>query len=110
MADASRNDLEREIKQMAMLSIGLKVEEKDQLIRTLPGLSDEQLSQLKSVFEQENQRKEKILSDFFSKNPQLFPEFERLTSQQVNSIYLEAETEEKAREEQRMQALLQAEF
>lgn len=106
----TRTELERTVKQQIMLSIGLKFEEKDQLLNKLPSLSDEQLSQLKNVFDQEQQRKEKMLSDFFAKNPKLFPDFERFSQKHVGTIYHAVENEEKSAENKRAEELLHMTF
>ena len=103
---SSRAELEKTLKQQIMLSIGLKFEEKDQLLSKLPSLSEDKLSQLNNVFDQEQQRKEKMLSDFFARNPKLFPDFERFSKKHVGAIYLAVENEEKVTEEKRAEELL----
>lgn len=108
--NSSRAELEKTVKQQIMLSIGLKFEEKDQLLNKLPSLSEDQLSQLKNVFDQEQQRKEQMLSDFFAKNPKLFPDFERFSQKHVGSIYHAVETEEKSAEDKRAEELLHMTF
>ena len=103
-------ELVKQVQQLIMLSIGLKFEEKDALIKKLPSLNDSQLTQLRGVFEEENTRKEEMLSDFFSKNPELYPEFERFSKDHVNAIYRDVEDGEKPNEASRMEELLQTSF
>lgn len=107
---STRAELERTVKQQIMLSIGLKFEEKDQLLNKLPSLGEDKLSQLKNVFDQEQQRKEKMLGDFFAKNPKLFPDFERFAQKHVGSIYHAVENEEKSAEDKRAEELLHMTF
>ncbi|MDP2691788.1 MAG: hypothetical protein Q8O95_05300 [bacterium] len=106
----TREDLEKTVKQLIMLSIGLEFEEKDKLIRKLPSLTGEQLGQLKLAFDEENERKDQMLSDFFGKNPELFPEFERFSKDHVNSIFRNVEKGELVEEQQKMEKLLQSDF
>lgn len=105
-----RDDLMKQLQQLITLSIGLKFEEKDQLMGKLPALSDAQLQQLIQVFEQEKTRKEQLLSEFFSKNPQLYHQFERFSQEHVNEIYEKVEDEEQGQEQADMEALLQTSF
>ena len=109
-SSSTRTELEKDVKQQIMLSIGLKFEEKDKLLSKLPSLSQDQLQQLKNVFDQESQRKEQMLGDFFAKNPKLFPDFERFSQKHVGSIYHAVENEEKSAEEKRAEELLHMTF
>lgn len=93
-----------------MLSIGLKFEEKDQLIRRLPSLTDQQIQELHDVFNEETKRKQDMLTAFFNDHPELYPEFERFSKDHVSSIYRNVEEKEKGGEENRMQELLTATF
>ncbi len=93
-----------------MLSIGLKFEEKNQLLGKVAAMSEEQLTELKGIFEAEKQRKDEIMQDFFSKNPELFPEYERLAQGRVNKIYSEVEAGEQEWVDSRMAELEQADF
>lgn len=106
----SKAELEIQVRQQIMLSIGLKFEEKEKLLNKLPTLTEEQLNQLKKVFDDESQRKEQMLGDFFAKNPQLFPEFERFSQNHVNHIYQDVEEGEKSAEVKRSEELLQINY
>lgn len=106
----NRADLEGQVRQQVLLSISLNFEEKGDLIKKLPTLSESQLNQLHQVFLNESQKKEEMLGDFFAKNPELFPEFERFSQNHVNRIYHEVEEGEKAAEEKRKEELLQTSF
>ena len=107
---SAREELEKNVKQLIMLSIGLKFEEKDDLIKKLPSLNEDQLKQLNSVFDQENKRKEEMLAEFFSQHPDLYPEFERFSKDHVSSIYRDVEEDEQTAEETKMQELLTTSF
>ena len=109
-ASSTRADLENSVKQMIMFSIGLEFGEKDELIRKLQSLTEAQLRALEQVFEKEHQQKETLLADFFAKNPELLPEFERFSKNHVHSIYSGVEREEKKEEEQKIGELLQSSF
>lgn len=109
-AAVNRADLEVQVRQQVLLSISLNFEEKGDVIKKLPSLSEAQLNQLHQVFVNESKQKETLLGDFFAKNPELFPEFERFSQNHVNRIYHEVEEGEKAAEEQRKQELLQTSF
>jgi len=105
-----RADLEGEVRQRVLLSISLNFEEKGDLIKKLPTLTEAQLNQLHLVFLEESKKKEELLGDFFAKNPELFPEFERFSQNHVNGIYHEVEQGEKAAEVKRSEELLQVNF
>lgn len=109
-APQTRAELEKIVKQQILLSIGLKFEEKDELMKKIPSLNETQLSQLKKVFDDESQRKEQMLNEFFAKNPELFPEYEHFAQKHISSIYHGVEMEEKATEERRSQELLTMNF
>ena len=64
----SRQELEQVVKQQIMLSIGLEFQQKDELIRKLPTLRDDQLQQLKALFEQEEDKKKEMLTRFFEED------------------------------------------
>jgi len=104
----SRESLEKTVKQQIMLSIGLDFEKKDALLKKLKSLSEDQLMKLKDVFDEENKRKEKLLTDFFAKNPQLYPDYERFSREHVNSIYAEVERDEKDHENARLEEIIQS--
>jgi len=106
----AREELQKNVKQQIMLSIGLNFEEKGELIEKLPSLSEDQLKQLSAVFDEENKRKEQLLGEFFSKHPDLYPEFERFSKDHVTKIYHNVEEDEKTSEESRMQELLTTSF
>jgi hypothetical protein len=106
----SKAELEIQVRQQIMLSIGLKFEEKEKLLKKLPTLAEEQLHQLTKVFNDESQRKEQMLGDFFAKNPQLFPDFERFSQNHVNHIYHDVEEGEKSAEVKRSEELLQINY
>ena len=109
MADSSpqtRAELEKSVKQQILLSIALPFEKKGDLIKKLPSLNEHQLSQLKKVFDDENKKKEQLLTDFFDKNPQLFPEYQHFAQKHVNGIYHEVEEGEQSAEQRRQQELL----
>ena len=106
----TREELTQQLKHLITLSIGLKFEQKGELIGRLESLSDAQLQQLVQVFEQEKARKEQLLSDFFQKNPQLYQEFERFSQHHVDQIYREVEEGELSQEQQQMENLLQTTF
>lgn len=105
-----RKSLEENVRHRVMLSISLSFEEKGDLIKKLPSLSDAQLNQLNQVFLEESKKKEEMLSEFFAKNPELFPEFERFSQHHVNQIYHDVEEGEKAAEIKRTTELLQVNF
>lgn len=107
---SARDELQKAIKHQIMMSIGLEYEEKGELIQKLPTLSETQLKQLKEVFEEEEKKKEEILQDLFTKNPELYPEFEKFSKDHVNSIYHDVENEELVQEEKRMEEILQVTF
>ncbi len=105
-----RKTLEDNVRHQIMLSISLNFDEKGDLIKKLPSLSEPQLSQLNQVFLDESKKKEQMLSDFFAKNPALFPEFERFSQNHVNKIYHDVEEGEKTAEIKRSQDLLQVNY
>jgi|CXWL01.1.fsa_nt_gi hypothetical protein len=109
-ASQNRSELEKVVKQQILLSIALPFEEKGNLIMKLPSLNEKQLSQLKKVFDDESQRKEKLLTDFFEKNPSLFPEYQHFAQHHVNSIYHDVEKGEKDSETKRQEVLLTLTF
>ena len=109
-APEARTELEKTVKQQILLSIGLPFDEKGDLIKKLPSLNEAQLIQLKKVFDDESQRKEKLLTDFFDKNPQLFPEYQHFAQQHVNSIYHDVEEGEKNTEQKRQEELLTLQY
>jgi len=109
-APTNRADLEGQVRQMVLLSISLNFEEKGDLIKKLPSLTEPQLNQLHQVFLDESKKKEEVLGDFFAKNPELFPEFERFSQNHVNGIYREVEEGEKDGEVKRSEELLQVNF
>ncbi len=99
-----------QVKQLIMLSIGLKFAEKNELLGKLGTMNDEQLNELKGIFEAEKSRKDHIMKDFFAKHPELFPEYERLAQGRVNKIYSEVEAGEQEWVDSRMAELEQADF
>jgi len=101
-----REELQKTVKQQILMSIGLEFEEKGKLIQKLPELSDDKLHQLKVVFEEEDKKKKEILNDLFTKKPELYDEFEKISRNRVNSIYHNVEVGELDREEQKMEELL----
>lgn len=107
---SSNQELIKEVKQLILLSIGLKFEEKGALIMKLQSFSEEKLNRLKQVFEEENQRKQELLGKFFQEHPELFADFERFSKQHVDSIYEEVEQSELGTEEERMKQLLATTF
>ena len=112
MADATtktaptREQQEKLVKQLIMLSMGLKYEEKEKLLSNIKTYSDEQLQQLQAVFDEENKRKQDMLSTFFEEYPDLYPEFERFSKDHVSGIYREVESDELQEDEQKMNQLL----
>lgn len=102
--------LTQQVQQQIALSIGLSPEEKNRLLESLPKLSEAQMTQLQQIFREEQDRKEKLLSDFFEKNPNLFPIYDRMTKQQVHGMYTHVEQHEKQSEEQRLEVLLSSSF
>lgn len=107
---SSNQELIKEVKQLILLSIGLKFEEKGALIMKLQSFSEEKLNRLKQVFEEENQRKQELLGKFFQEHPELYADFERFSKQHVDSIYEEVEQSELGAEETRMKQLLATTF
>lgn len=113
MADSvpqNRAELEKIVKQQILLSIALPFEEKGDLVMKLPSLNESQLNQLKKVFDDETMKKEKLLTDFFEKNPSLFPEYQHFAQKHVNDIYHDVEEGEKGTEVERQQELLTISF
>lgn len=104
------NQLQQQVKQAAMLSVGLSFEEKGKLVQKLPELNEEQLRKLLQLFEDEQAHKQKVLGQFFATHPQLYPEFERLSQQHVDTIYSEVEQDELAEEKAKMDQLLQVSY
>ncbi len=98
------------VKQLILLSVGLKFEEKGKLITRLPELSQEKLMKLKQVFEDENHRKQELLTQFFTEHPELYADFERFSKEHVDNIYHDVEEGELGVEETKMEELLQASF
>jgi hypothetical protein len=99
-------ELIKAVKQLILLSVGLKFEEKGKLITKLTEFSEEKLMKLKQVFEDENVRKQELLTDFFTKNPDLYADFERFSKEHVDTIYRDVEQGELGVEEAKMEELL----
>lgn len=111
IAEMSANtELIKAVKQLILLSVGLNFEEKGKLITRLPQLSEAKLVKLKQVFEDENTRKQELLTDFFSKNPDLYVDFERFSKEHVDTIYHDVEQGELGVEEAKMEELLTVDY
>lgn len=108
--DPVNQELIKAVKQLILLSIGLKFEEKGKLITKLPQLSEEKLMKLKQVFEDENKRKQELLTEFFTEHPELYADFERFSKEHVDTIYRDVEQGEAGVEEAKMEELLAVSF
>jgi hypothetical protein len=106
----ANEELIKAVKQLILLSISLKFEEKGKLITRLPELSEEKLLKLKKVFEDENARKQELLTEFFTEHPELYADFERFSKEHVDTIYRDVEQGELGVEETKMEELLQVSF
>ena len=108
MPDAARqhSPLLAQVERQINLSISLSLEQKGALQQKLSSLDTAQVAQLHQIFQEEEQLKNKALSDFFTQHPEMLEEFERFVQKKVFDAYLKIETAERPLEEQKMDAVL----
>jgi hypothetical protein len=95
-----------DVQNLVLFSFSLSPERKDEVIRALPNLAEDKLNELKTLFEEEEKRKNEIIKDAVEKNPALAEKIEKIMREGVGNMYKEVEKSEEGVEEKEMESLL----
>lgn len=89
-------------------SLGVPLDEKKKLLQRLPELSSEKLKQLIALFAHEEERNQGLLHNFFQNHPELFSQYDHMSSNNVNAVFRSMEEKERKQELQRMREILES--
>jgi len=95
-----------DVQNLVLFSFSLTPERKNEIIARLPELSEEQLTQLKGVFEEEEKRKNAIIQKAVKKNPELASKIEFMVKNNMQELYDQLESAEKPLEEAQLDEIL----
>ena len=99
-------EIKDNVKQLILLSFSLTPETKKLLIEKLPELSEEQITAIKGVLEQEEQKKDEILKQAIERNPEIAKKIEYIIRSNVEKMYKNVESADRAKEKEGLDDIL----
>jgi hypothetical protein len=95
-----------DVKNMVLFSFSLDPERKEKLVAALPSLNEEQLTQLKRIFTDEESKKNEIIAKAVENDPTLAEKIERIVRDGVGHMYKDIEKSESPLEDKEAESIL----